>query len=242
MPLPLLAFALAQGFAAGTPAFDPRKLKSAIAGRPAQVLVLGSPHLSQLPDKLDPALLEPLLERLAAFKPDVITVEGLSGEECDTLLRFKAAHGSAWDDYCWPTDDLEKATGLSVPKASEEIERTLAAWPANPAPAERRRLAMLFLAANDRGSAAVQWLRLPASERRAGDGLTDAMVEIIARKGKPPNENYAIGAALAARLGLERVYEVDDHTADTPVDDAYMESLKQLWSPKRKPPTLAAYL
>jgi hypothetical protein len=94
----LVAWAAAQSFAAGAPAFDPRRHKAAIGGKPAQVLVLGSPHLSQLPNQLDPALLEPLLKRLAAFKPDVITVEGLSGEECDALLRFKAQHGSAWND------------------------------------------------------------------------------------------------------------------------------------------------
>src|SRR6476661_4215911 len=140
-----ILFALAaQGFAAGTPAFDPRLHKREIAGRPAEVLVIGSPHLSQLPDKLDPALLGPLLDRLARFRPDVITIEALSGEECDTLLRFKAQHGTAWDDYCWATDDIEKATGLSVPAATKEVEFTLAAWPKDPTPAARRRLAMLF--------------------------------------------------------------------------------------------------
>src|SRR4249919_1593051 len=201
----LLAWAAAQTFAAGTPAFDPRRQKSSIAGKPAEVLVLGSPHLAQLPQKLDPKLIEPLLKRLAGFKPDVITIEGLSGEECETLLRFKAQHGGAWDDYCWSTADVEKETGLTVPQAEDEIERTLASLPANPSPADRRRLAMLFLAANDRSSAAVQWMRLPESERHAADGVSQAMIEVIERKGKPLNENVAVAATLAARLGLERV-------------------------------------
>jgi hypothetical protein len=243
MSVVLFALAAAQGFAAGTPAFDPRLHKKEIAGRPAEVVVLGSPHLSQLPEKLDPKLLEPLLDRLAAFKPDVITVEGLSGEECDTLLRFKSQHSGAWDDYCWPTDDFEKATGLTVPKAGEEIERTLASWPAAPTPSQRRRLAMLFLAAGDRASAATQWLRLPEAERHSGDGLNDAMVETIMRKGKPPNENYAIGSALAARLGLERVYLVDDHIADGPqTEPGYGEALQRVWTPKVKPAVLSQFL
>ena len=230
MPGTLLAFAAAQAFAPASPAFDPRLHRGEIAGRPAELLVLGSPHLAQLPHKLDPALLGPLLDRLASFKPDVIAVEGLSGEECDTLLRFKKQHGSAWDDYCWPTDELEKATGLSVPAALDEIDRTMAAWPKEPTPAQRRRLAMLFIAANDRGSAAVQWLRLPQGERRAGDGLTAAMVEIIERKGKAPNETYAVGAALAARLGLERVFMIDDHLADGPAaSDAYAKAIQAAW-------------
>lgn len=93
MPFLLLALAAAQAFAAGTPAFDPRQHKSEIAGRPAEVLVLGTAHLSEIKG-LDPALLQPLLDRLARFKPQIITVEGLSGEECETLLRFKAQHGA----------------------------------------------------------------------------------------------------------------------------------------------------
>jgi hypothetical protein len=100
---------------------------------------------------------------------------------------------------------------------------------------------MLFLAANDRGSAMVQWLRLPSEERRAGDGLTQAMVDILLRKGKPLNENYTIAAALAARLGLERIYEVDDHLADTPFDEnspqgkAYATAIQGAWKSRPAP-------
>jgi hypothetical protein len=242
MLVPLLALAAAQAFAAGTPAFDPRQHKNEIAGRPAQLLVLGTMHLSQLPRKLDTSLLEPLLVRLARFRPDVITVEGLSGEECDTLLRFKAQHDDAWKDYCWPMDDLEKETGLSVPAAAAEVDRALASWPANPSSEERRHLAMLFLAAGDRGSATVQWLRLPEAERHAGDGLTQDMVDIILRKGKPPNENYAIAATLAARLGLERVYEVDDHIADGPDQGPdYGKAIQAAWNATPKPAILDEY-
>jgi hypothetical protein len=226
----LLEFVAAQSFAAGTPAFDPRLHKGEIVGEPAQILVLGSPHLSQLPETIDPKLLEPLLARLAEFRPDVITVEALSGEECDTLRRFKAQHGTAWDDYCWPTDEFEKETGLSAPAAITEVDKTLASWPAKPSAAQRRRLAMLFIAANERASAMVQWLRLSPEERKVGDGLTPAMIEILERKGKKPNETYAVGAALAARLGLDRVYQTDDHIADTAdTDPDYGKAIQQAW-------------
>lgn len=242
MPFPFLALAAAQSFALGTPAFDPRQHKNEIAGRPAEILVLGTPHLSQLPHQVDPKLFDRLLDRLARFSPQIITVEGLSGEECDTLLRFKLQHGSdTWDTYCWPTDELEKATGLNVSQAQDEADRTLAGWKGSPSPAQRRRLAMLFLAANDRGSAMVQWLRLPQTERHSGDGLTAPMVDILERKGKPLNENYTIAAALAARLGLDRIYEVDDHTADTPLDEnspqgqAYAKAIEGAWKARPAP-------
>lgn len=226
----------AQSFAAGTPAFDPRKHKNEIAGQPAQVLVLGTPHLSQLPEKLDTSLLTPLLDRLAAFKPDVITIEALSGEECDAAKRFAPQHGGVWSDYCFDTAEIEKATGLDVPKATAEVDRTLASWPASPSAAQRRHLAMMFLAANDRASATVQWWRLTQAERHSGDGLTEKMIEMIERKGKAPNENTAIGAALAARLGLERVYPADDHIADgPPVSDDYGKAVQAAWQQKPVP-------
>jgi hypothetical protein len=243
MLLPLLALAAAPTFALGVPAFDPRQHKHEIAGRPAEILVLGTTHLSQLPHPVDPKLFDPLLDRLARFKPQIITVEGLSGEECDTLLHFKPQHGSdTWDTYCWPTDEIEKATGLNVSQAQAQVDLTLADWPGSPVPAQRRHLAMLFLAANDRGSAMVQWLRLPETERHSGDGLTAPMVDILERKGKPLNENYTIAARLAARLGLERIYEADDHTADTPLDEkspqgqAYARAIEGAWKARPAPP------
>ena len=242
MPFPVLALAAAHAFPVGEPAFDPRQHKTEIAGRPAEILVLGTTHLSQLPHRVDPKLFDPLLDRLARFNPQIITVEGLSGEECDTLLRFKPQHGSdTWNTYCWPTDEIERTTGLDVSQAEAEADRTLASWKGSPSPGQRRRLAMLFLAANDRGSAMVQWLRLPETERHSGDGLTAPMIDILERKGKPLNENYTIAAALAARLGLDRIYEVDDHTADTPLDEnspdgqAYAKAIEGAWKAKPAP-------
>lgn len=242
MPLFLIALAAGPAFAAGVPAFDPRKHKEEIAGRPAEILVFGTMHLSQLPHAPNPAMLDPLISRLARFKPNVITIEGLSGEQCDVLHRFDVQHGGAWKDYCWDMTDVEKASGLTVSAAMAEIDRTLVSLPDNPTAAQRRRLAMLFLAAGDRASATVQWLRLPEAERREGDGLTSSMVDMILRKGKPPNENYAIGAALAARLGLERVYPVDDHIADGPdLGPDYAKAIQAAWNSGPEPAVRAGY-
>ena len=46
------------------------------------------------------------------------------------------------------------------------------------------------------------------------------------------NESFLIGAVLAARLGLERAYAMDDHTADAPVADeeAYGAAITKAWS------------
>ena len=239
----LLALTLTTGVAA-KPAFDPRAMRNAIAGPPSEVLVLGSPHLSQLPPGFRPDMLTPLLDRLAAYKPDIITIESLTGADCEALLRYKSLYGSAWDDYCWATDAAEKATGLKVPDATLAVERTLAAWPTSPSAADRRRLASLFLAANDRSSAQVQWLRLPENERRAGDGLDDALVAVLRRKPGAYNENIDIGAALAARLGLERVYPADDHSADSITATAppsYGDAVQTAWKNQGTPAVRTEY-
>jgi hypothetical protein len=238
----LLALTAAPSFAGAAPAFDPRLHKKEIGGRPAEVLVLGTLHLSELPRSTDPAIFQSLIDHLARYRPQIITIEAVSGEGCDTLQRFKSVHGAdTLQTYCLDTSAIEKATGLDVPAATAEVDRTLTAWPSDPAPGQRRRLAMLFIAANDCASALVQWLRLPPAERHAGDGLTPAMVEVLERNGKPLNEDYTIAAALAAQLGLERVYPADDHSADTALDNnspegkAYGNAIEAAWNHEPPP-------
>ena len=173
------------------PAFRPDTLKGPPAGRPNEVLVLGSTHLSSAPSTFEPSMLTPLLDRLAAWRPTAIATEDMSGLQCDALRRYPARYAETVKDYCPNPAPAARATGLDVPSANAEAERLLAAWPSTPTAADRRRLASIFLAAGERYSALVQWLRLPQAERQ-------------------------IGAALAARLGLERIWSVDDHSADSP--------------------------
>jgi hypothetical protein len=70
------------------------------------------------------------------------------------------------------------------------------------------------MASGDRNSALVQWLQLPESERKIGDGLNDKLVELIEAQRTTVNETTLIGVVLAARLGHQRIYAVDDHTSD----------------------------
>ncbi len=200
---------------AQTPAFDPRSWKGEHVGVPTQVLTIGSTHLGQMAKPVTPDMLAPLLDKLASFKPDIITHEGRSGEQCDVLKRYRARYPGMFDTYCFDTAEAEKSTGLTVPAAMEQIEKALASWPVRPSASRRRQLAAFFLAANDRPSARVQWLQLPAVEQKTGDGINEALLKIVTRTGAKPNEVYDIVVVLAARLGLRRVYAVDDHTADS---------------------------
>jgi hypothetical protein len=198
------------------PAFQPSELKGPHQGRANEVMVLGTPHLSGLPDSFTPALLDPLLDRLAAWKPTAIATEDLSGLQCDSLRRYPARYAETVETYCPDPAKAGEATGLSVPEANAEAERLLADWPAEAAPAQRRRLAAVFLAAGEPGSALVQWLRLPVEQRKAGDGLTDDLVTMLEKARTRRNETDMLAAVLAAKLGLERLFSVDDHSADTP--------------------------
>lgn len=143
---------------------DLSSLDENMVGPRTEILVLGTVHLSEQKD-FDAKALEPALDKLAAFKPAFITTEDISGEQCDLAVRHATVYG---DDYCASTEVARAATGLEIPAAIAAINTTLAAWPAKPAPADRRHLAALFLAAGERPSAYVQWLQLPPGEQRTG--------------------------------------------------------------------------
>lgn len=213
------------------PAFDPGQLKGPRVGVPNKVMVLGTPHLSGLPPSFEPASLQALLDRLERWRPQAIAIEALSGPQCDFLRRHPARYRETVESYCWDPAPARAATGLDIPAATAEADRLLAAWPTEPTPSQRRRLAAVFLAAGDRASALVQWLRLPPSERRPGEGLDEILVARLRELSMRRNENTLIAAPLAARLGLERVYPMDDQTAGAPVTDekAYAKALTRAW-------------
>jgi hypothetical protein len=177
-------------------------------------------------------MMSALLYKLAAFRPNIITVESVSGEQCDQLGRYSTTYPGSYDAWCASPKLAQRAIGMDGPTAAGAIDKELSKWPANPTSANRRHLASLFLAAGDTPSARVQWLRLQLSERHTGDGITDQTLKLVERVGSKPDETYEIAAALAARLGLERIYSVDDHTSDGSVPDEgqpYIDAIEAAW-------------
>lgn len=217
------------------PAFDPSRLKGAAEGPPNEVMVLSTMHLSGLPDSFDRAALAPLIERLARWHPAAIATEDLSGLQCDSLRRYPVRYAQTVADYCFDPAQAARATGLDVPAANAEAERILANWPTAPTAAQRRRLAAVFLAAGERGSALVQWLRLAPDQRRSSAELHAELVAYLGRYAARRNESGWVAAELAARLGHERLWSVDDHSADSPGPDdpdaakAQGEAITRAW-------------
>jgi hypothetical protein len=199
-------------------AFDPRAYQSQVHGQRTRVMVLASPHVSGAPDTFDPAVLEPLLQRLQAFAPDFIAIEALSGESVDMLWRHRAVYPGVANTYGAFIDIMAAAgragTGLDLAEAEAEARRTLSAWPSGPTPAQRRRLAAVFASAGDPYSALVQWWRLEPAERKPADGLGRTLADKLNQQDRSRNENDVIGVRLAVRLGHERIHSIDDHAAD----------------------------
>ena len=229
-----LALPLALGLSAVAQAQSaPPMADGAMPGPRTQVLVLGTVHLSQGDAAFDPASLEGLLQRLAAFAPDVVTIEALPGETCDLMRRHPTVYGADNVGYCPDTAAAAASTGMDVPAAIAAVGAQLADWPEAPTPAQRRRLAATFLAAGEPTSALVQWLHLPEAERREGDGLDAALVQGLRKRAASANEDTQIGAALAVRLGLQRVHPVDDHTGDNlRIDDmaGFEKAIRAAWA------------
>jgi hypothetical protein len=196
--------------------FDPRAYQSAHIGAPTRIMVLGTPHLSGTPDGWDPAMLELVLQRLAQFKPDAIAIEALTGPAIHGLFAYRESHPDVARDYggrAMVLAGLTRSTlAMDMPQAEAELRRTLAAWPAVPGPADRRRLAALFVAAGDPNSALVQWWRLDSAERKADTHVSALLARELDAFGSRRNENHLIAARLAQRLGLERVYPTDDQS------------------------------
>ncbi|MDA8708047.1 DUF5694 domain-containing protein [Hellea sp.] len=199
---------------------------------PTQVMVLGTSHLSNYKDDLSLEDLEPLLARLEAYAPDVITIEASSGMTCQRVRAYPLEHDGYADRYCFDSAPYLEESGLTVVEGSYQARKALLDWPDQPTAAQRRSLAAAFIASGEPESALVQWLRLSPADRVEGDGLGVKSVDLMTRASQRLNESYSIAAKLAARRGLERVFHADDHGSwlDSKADDkAYSARLSELW-------------
>ncbi|MEP1230037.1 MAG: DUF5694 domain-containing protein [Litorimonas sp.] len=217
---------------------DLRGVDPALTVPPTQVMVLGTAHLSGYSDDLTLGDLEPLLERLEAYAPDIITTEDSSGMTCHRVRAYPREHDGYADGYCFDGEAYRAESGLSIAEGSFLARETLLKWPNTPTASERRRLASYFLASEEPVSALVQWLRLDEKDRVAGDGLGSVSVTFFKNFKQSMNESNSIAARLAARRGLERVHYADDHGSYYYPDgkrEAYGARVSELWPQEDDP-------
>lgn len=73
---------------------------------------------------------------------------------------------------------------------------------------------------------------MPLAEQRAGDGLDEALALKLGQSALRNDESALIAARVAARLGLQRLHAVDDHTGDNvDVADeaAFGQAIQRAW-------------
>lgn len=216
------------------PPFQPDEMNDRPVGAANEVMVLGTPHLNELPERFEPEMVKPLVDRLIEWGPTAIATEGHSGLLCDTMRRQSWRHEKAFTKWCdFDPTPFGRAIGYDVIAANAEAERMLVDWPSNPSPDLRRRLAAIFLAAGEQDSALVQWLRLGSDERKADANLTKEMTDHLARKIDRKSEGSLIAVRVAAALGHERLWEVDDQAfylgEELIDDDAYVAAIMAAW-------------
>ncbi|MBW0143717.1 DUF5694 domain-containing protein [Sphingomicrobium clamense] len=216
---------------------DLRQYDERLAVEPTQLLSLGTAHLSGWSEFVDrpqlDAALDPLLDRLEAWAPDTIMIENISGANCDHLERYGVFYAGAADTYCRDVGDAGEFTGLSRVEANIAMLETLMKGGPEDTPQARRALAATMLAAGEHYSALVQWLRLPEAERAAGEELSEAMVGRLDKLSTSLNESASIAVPLAVRLGHERVWPVDDHSADQLYlrnAEIFGKRMREIWS------------
>ncbi|CAM3931818.1 DUF5694 domain-containing protein [Mucilaginibacter galii] len=195
--------------------FNPAGAKQQLGLPPTKVMVLGITHLDAASSKFQLAWLEPLLCRLRAYNPQVILTEALPGEQVMGLDAYAAYHGDA-GKYAGPTLEMAKTaqTELHLNAAQALVKADSLAQKGELNPAQRRYLAVLFVAAGEPFSATVQWMRLGAVDRIAQDGISASLVKRLNRFAELRSELASIAARLAADAGLERVYGAGDHASD----------------------------
>jgi len=205
---------------------------SALTVQPTQVMVLGTSHLSNYGDDISLDELDPLLDRLEAYAPDVITIEASSGMTCNRARTYPREHLGYADYYCFDIAPFREEIGLSIQEASFQARKALLSWPDIPTAEQRRALAAAFIASGEPDSDLVQWLQLDMSERVSGEGLGPKSIAMLKKRSQSINESRSIAARLAARRGLERVFYADDHGSFLSAageDEAYSARLSQLW-------------
>ncbi|QTD56507.1 DUF5694 domain-containing protein [Parasphingorhabdus cellanae] len=227
----LIATAWAVPIYAQMPAINLRGVDEALIVEPTQVMVLGTAHLAAF-DNVEPRHIDSLLDRLAVYNPQAITIEGVPGETCEMMRAYPSEYAAALDSYCTDVAPFRAESAMNAAEAAARVRALLGDWPSTPAPAERRSLAAAFLAAGEPYSALVQWWQLDQAERRSGDGLGMASVAYLENRATSMNESTQIAARLAARLGLERVFTADDHSSDLvlkPHGLALWARMREIW-------------
>lgn len=194
-------------------------LKDLVTEKKTEVLVLATTHLSIVGDRWSPQLVEPLVQALVRFNPDIIAVESMPPYVIEALEKLGGNHEEVVKAMASRSTKVGQAAqsylALKRLEAQTEADRVLEKLANNAetrlAPEIRRSLALSLLAAYDLPSAALQWSYLDPVEQVLSPALPGEIKQFFDETLKSPNETYSIGVSTARRVGLQRIVSMDDH-------------------------------
>jgi len=221
---------------AAPPAQDPSPLvhlqRQVPEAERTQVLVLGTFHFREIKAQFQPALVEPLLRQLEAFKPDVVAVEALPGACIHELeLRAKATsiHEEVLGQFAKTPLDLGHEAQALLKLDMIQASRALAgskAMPADPMALASRTLHCL--AAYEWPSALLAWSLVPPGHP-ARTQVPASLASKLDAELSRINEIQTVAIPLARKLGhpsIACVDEFEDLETLEPVMEALQASRK----------------
>lgn len=125
---------------------------------PTQIMVLGTTHLSNYRDDLTLEDLDPLLDRLEVYAPDVITIENSSGMTCNRIRAYPLEHVGIADSYCLDGTPFREESGLSIAEGSYQARIALKNWPEAPTAAHSQPLSSRAKRLNQRWYNGFGWM------------------------------------------------------------------------------------
>lgn len=181
-------------------------------GQPTEVLVLGTTHLDH--GTPDTALVS-TIQRLTAWRPDVVALEILPGELIDLYIREDGQyHGLQHGGILQARPLGEQAQALTG------WQRPEAAWKAADERLEPAVRVLAFLAAYEPWNALLHWtpdLALPEDVHAA-----------LRELDRSPSERTRLGVAVARALGHQQLAHFDDFTSSA-VMEQKMEMLERAY-------------
>jgi len=196
---------------------------------PGEILILGTRHLSDIKGKYDPSILASLMDHLEQFKPDLIAVEALRGQDIAAMELQPVRHTDALNPYAYAQRALggmaQAKLAINWSVAQDAVDAAIVVEDNE----ESRTDAVLhYLAAYDYYSALLTWYRGSAEFRAAFSEKNRQIAEEFEKRLESTNEYYSMALPLAAKLGHDRLYPVDDHF-DGGTMEAAVQSMPGGW-------------
>lgn len=183
-----------------------------IGGMAADLMVVGTPHLSTLEPDAGPQQVDRVVDALAQFRPTQVCIEAVPGERIEAFVREPNRYGELLATFAMDAIRLAPEQQARRALAAADARRRAAALAdqAALAPADEAMLISTQLASYDVWSAVLNWSRLDEAGRNGARPILGAAAsERLEELSKSRNEIARLAVPLARRLGHRQLCAVD---------------------------------